>query len=386
MLIRFLLLAPILTSTLMLVSACSRVSAQNEAAAPSVNGSQIVFPANSPQRSAIESVVAQPRGLEIRRLSGRVTWDEEATVRIYTPVAGRVASVAVALGDHVEKDAVLLQIASPDFGQAQADAHKANADLLLAERTFARSKNLFEHGALARKDLEAAEAAQAGAESEQHRAIARLKLYGSVVEDVDGLFALRSPLAGTVVEKNINLGQEVRSDQLLANAPQLFAPLLVISDPTRLRLLIDAPERELSVLKPGVHLMVRSMAIPEQTFSGQIDGVSDSLDPTTHTLTVRGRVENPERRLKAEMFVSVEFTINAPSGVEIPIKAVFMKSERHFVYVETQSGAYERREVEIGAEHDGKILVGSGLTAGEQVVTEGGLLLDELRGEVGETK
>lgn len=370
-------------ASLALLPACSRAPAHDEVTAPTVSGDHIVFPAGSPQRSAIVAVAAEPRGPEMRRLSGRVVWDEEATVRVYSPVAGRVASVAAALGDRVEKDAALVRIDSPDFGQAQADMRKASADALLATRTLARTKDLLEHGAVARKELEAAEDAQAGAASEQQRAAARLKLYGAATGDVDGLFVLRAPQAGTLVEKNVNLGQEVRPDQMLANAPQLLAPLWVISDPTHLRLLIDAPERELTALRPGAPLTVRSMATPEETFSGQIDGVADSLDPMTHMVTVRGRVENPERRLKAEMFVTAEFTVDAPPGVEIPITAVFMKNERHFVYVEEQPGAYARREVELGPEHDGKILVRSGLGTGRRVVTEGGLLLDGVRADAG---
>lgn len=379
------LLFSALASPLLFVAACSRAPAHDESSVPSVNGDRIVFPADSPKRAAITAVAAEPRGPEVRRLSGRVVWDEEATVRVYSPVAGRVAAVPVTLGERVEKDAALVRIDSPDFGQAQADLRKANADALLAARTLARTKDLFEHGAVARKDLDAAEAAQAGTESEQQRATARLKLYGAADGEVNGLFTLRSPVGGTLVDKNVNPGQEVRPDQQLANAPQLFAPLFVVSDPTRLRVLIDAPERELAVLRTGVPIAVRSMAIPDRAFAGQIDGVSDSLDPTTHMVTVRGRVENPERRLKAEMFVTVEFTVDGPPGVDVPIKAVFMKNERHFVYIEEPAGTYARHEVELGPEHGGKILVRSGVSAGQRVVTEGGLLLDEVRSDAGGT-
>ncbi len=373
------------TALVLLASACSRAPEFAAVAAPTVTGDRIVFPAGSPQTSAIAAVAAEPPGPEVHRLAGRLVWDEDLTVRIYSPVTGRVSSVAVALGDRVEKDAVLARIESPDFGQAQADAHKAAADLILAERTLTRTKDLLEHGAAARRDLDAAEDAQAGAESEQQRASTRLRLYGAPGGEaaVNGLFALRAPLAGSVVEKNVNPGQEVRPDQQLANAPQLFAPLWVVSDPTHLRVLIDAPERELTVLRPGVPIVVRSMAIADRTFEGGIDGVSDTLDPTTHMVTVRGRVENPERLLKAEMFVTVEFTLDGPPGVEVPAKAVFMKNERHFVYLEEQPGAYVRREIAPGGEHDGRILVHSGLTAGQRVVTEGGLLLDEVRADAG---
>lgn len=367
----------------MLAASCSKAPEATDASGPTVAGDRVVFPAGSPQRTAIAAVVAEARGPEVHRLSGRLVWDEDLTVRIYSPVAGRVTSVAVALGDRFEKDAPLVSIASPDLGQAQADVRKANADLLLAERALARSKDLFEHGAVARKDLEAAENAQASAESEHRRAAARLKLYGAAARDADGLFTLRSPLAGTLVDKNVNVGQEVRPDQLLANAPQLFAPLCMVSDPANLRIIIDAPERELAVLRPGVPVLVRSMAIADRAFTGRIDGVSDSLDPITHMVTVRGRVDNPERLLKAEMFVTVEFTLDGAPGVDVPTKAVFMKNERHFVYIEEQPGAFVRREVQLGAEHDGKLLVRSGVAAGQRVVTEGGLLLDEVRADAG---
>lgn len=375
------LIFSVTTSVALLFSACSRAPGRSETAAPTVSGDRIVFPANSTQRTAIASVPAESPGREMHRLSGRVVWDDTATVRIYSPVTGRVASVAVALGDRVEKDAALLRIDSPDFGQAQADVHKANADALLAARTLARTKDLFEHGAMARKDVEAAENVQSGVESEQQRATARLKLYGATDGEVNGLFTLHAPLGGMIVEKNVNPGQEVRPDQQLANAPQLFAPLFVISDPTHLRVLIDAPEREVATLRGGVAITVRSMAIPARTFAGEIDGVSDSLDPTTHMATVRARVGNPDRLLKAEMFVTVEFTVDGPPGVVVPVKTVFMKGERHFVYLEEQPGTYARREVEIGMEHDGKILLRSGVNAGQHVVLEGSLLLDEVRAD-----
>ena len=374
---------PTAAALTLLLAACTKLPEPTDAAAPKVTGDRITFPAGSPQRAAIASVAAEQRGPEIHRLPGRLVWDEDLTVRIYSPVAGRVSSVSVALGDLLEKDAPLVNITSPDFGQAQADLRKANADLLLAGRTLARAQDLFEHGAAARKDVETAENLLAGAESEQQRASARLKMYGADAGGVDSLFILRSPVGGTLVEKNVNVGQEVRPDQLLANAPQLFAPLCVVSDPAHLRVVIDASERELALLRPGVAVVVRSMAIADRTFGGRIDGVADSLDPATHMVTVRGRVENPDRLLKAEMFVTVEFTLDGPPGADVPAKSVFMKNERHFVYIEEQTGVFSRHEVELGAEHDGKLLVRSGVIAGQRVVTEGGLLLDEVRADAG---
>jgi len=344
----------------------------------------VTFPAKSPQLTALSVATVEARPSEAHRANGRLVWNEEATVRIYTPVAGRVQSIPVSLGDFLGQNAPLARLDSPDFGQAQADAHKANADLLLAERTLARTQDLFEHGAAARKDLEAAENAYAGAQAEKQRTASRLALYGATADGtVDGLFTLRTPLAGVVVEKNINAGQEVRPDQLLANAPQLFAPLFVLSDPTHLSLLIDATERDLAFFRPGLALTVRSSAFPDTKFAGIVDRVADFFDPATRMVTVRGHVENPDRLLKAEMFVSIEFESDSTPGLSIPTQAVFLKGGRHFVFLEEKPGTYVRREVEVGSEQAGKLIVLHGLESNQRVVTEGSLLLNELQSSPG---
>ena len=74
------------------------------------------------------------------RLSGRLTWNDDVTVRIFTPFAGRVRKITADIGQAVEKNAPLVEVESPDFGQAQADARKAEGDLKLAARSLAREQ------------------------------------------------------------------------------------------------------------------------------------------------------------------------------------------------------------------------------------------------------
>ncbi len=368
-------------SVLLLTAACSKTPEPTDTSAPTVAGDRIVFPANSPQRATLSVAAVEPRATEVHRLNGRLAWDEDATVRVYTPVAGRVQSVAVALGEQVAAQAALAQLDSPDFGQAQADAHKAAADLLLAERTLARSKDLFEHGAAARKDLEAAEDAYAGAQAEQQRAAARLALYDPTpAGGVDGLFTLRTPLAGVVVEKNINPGQELRSDLMLANAPQLLAPQFVVTDPHRLWVMLDVTELDMNLLQPGQELRVRSRAFPDRVFSGRLDSLGQSLDPATRTVKARGTVANPALLLKAEMYVDVEIDTPDVGGTAVAIAntAVFTKGGKHYVFVETAPGSFARREVEPGPESGGRILVLHGLDVNDRVLIEGCLLLEAM--------
>jgi cobalt-zinc-cadmium efflux system membrane fusion protein len=342
-----------------------------------VTNNTIMIPAGSPQLTAlsIEPVEARPR--EVVSLAGRLTWNEDATVRVFTPFTGIVRKLFVDINQQVAKGDALVELQSSDFGQAQADARKAESDFRKAEKNLARSRDLVEHGAAAGKDLEAAEADFASAQAERDRTTQRLAIYGATATPTERGFLLPSPLAGTVVDKSVTPGQEVRPDQMLANVPQYTAPLFVISDPAHLWIQIDATEADLPALRPGHEFTFTSRAFPEQAFTGRVDVISEFIDPNTRTIKVRGTVENSGQHLKAEMFVNVALPMSETSGASVPSKAVFLQGEKHYVFVEKQPGQFERREVQLGPEQDGHILVLAGVQPGQRVVTDGCILLQQ---------
>lgn len=294
---------------------------------PKVEGTRITFARNAPQLASLAVQAVEPRRLAVSHLTGRLYWNDEKTVRVFTPVMGQVSAIRADVGQTVTAGAPLAEIISPDFGQARADARTAVANLAAAEKALARTTELEQHGAAARKDVEAAEAAARAAQAERDRAVARLQLYHGDENSAAAAFVLRAPLAGVVVEKNINPGQEVRNDQMLAGAGNLFAPLFVISDPAKLWLQIDAAETDLAALHTAQVVRVRSRALPDREFSGTIENIGLTLDPQTRTVRIRGAVENPDLLLKAEMYVAVDVVQNADkvaaAGVDVPAKAVF---------------------------------------------------------------
>lgn len=363
--------------TVWLAAGCNRTSKDPEPPGPSVEGTKVLLPQDAPQRRSLTIEPAGERKANVTHLTGRLVWNEEATVRVFSPVAGRVTAVDCELGQKVEQGAILARISSPDFAQAQADVLKAKADLLLAERNARRLHDLLEHGAAAQKDAEAADDALAATQAEKERANARLALYGGTADVLDGLFPLRAPITGTVVERNVNPGQEVRPDQMLGNTPQIFSPLLTLSDPARLWVLVDATEADMALLKPGLEIHLHARPYGERTFPGRLEVIGDTLDPTTRTVRVRGTVPNADRLLKAEMYVTVDIVTEMPPTVEVPSKAVFFKDNRAYAFVE-EDGQFVRRELKTGPENDSKVAVLEGVRPGEHVVTEGGLLLETL--------
>jgi cobalt-zinc-cadmium efflux system membrane fusion protein len=357
----------------MLVAACGERDPKSDPSRPRLENGRVIFADSSPQLAALQTDVVKVGAPEQLRLTGRLVWDEERTVRLYPPFAGRVTQILVKPGDAVKPGESLALLSSPDFGQAQMEARRSQSDFSLAQKNLERLRELYSAGVAARKDLNAAEADYARAEAELARATNRVKLYGSG-DAVDQNFALRSPIAGTVVERNINPGQELRPDIAVANVPAMF----VVTDPSRLWVQLDATERDLGKVRPGMQVKLRTSAWPDDVFGAKIVTVADFIDPATRTVKVRGSVENRERKLKGEMFVSAELEGPPRAGLQVPEKAVVQADGKNYVFVEEASGRYARAEVRIDGVHDGVAGILSGLNVGQKVVVEGNLFLNRL--------
>src|SRR5581483_9943289 len=226
------------TVCLAFVCSCSRTSRPGGSEPPTsatIAGDDIVFSPGARQLSYLTIEPARERKELATGLTGRLAWNDDVTARVFSPVSGRTIEITANPGQIVRAGDALARIKSPDFGQAQADARKAIGDLKIADRTLERTRELLKHGAASEKDLEGAEADHTRAFSEKERAVATLSLYGGSpdVPGIDGIFQLKAPVSGTVVEKAISPGQEVRSDQVGDK------PLFVISDPERLWLFLD---------------------------------------------------------------------------------------------------------------------------------------------------
>jgi len=356
-----------------LIAGCDKAEKNPGVPQPKVDGESIVFPPGSPQLASLMSEVAAEHAAAAASLNGRLAWNEDKTVRIFTPLAGRVDRILVQPGDRVQQGQTLATISSPDLGQAQADARRAQGEYALAEQNLARVKDLHEHGVAAAKDLNAADADYARAESELKRTQVRLKLYGGGTQ-VDQSYALKSPLTGVVVEKSINPGQELRPDQMGAGAPAQF----VITDPAYLWVLLDASEKDLPQLKTGNTVKVRVPAYPDAVFDAKVAAVADFLDPATRTIKVRATLDNSKRLLKAEMFITATVNDNAVKILQVPARSVFFQGGSNFVFIDDGKGGYTRQKVETGDVYEGNIAITSGLQPGQKIVTDGALLLQQM--------
>ncbi|MFZ2280911.1 MAG: efflux RND transporter periplasmic adaptor subunit [Prosthecobacter sp.] len=343
-----------------------------------VEKTHLIFTAGDPQLKSIGVQPAKENDTVILHLTGKLVWNEDVTTNVFSPLAGRVASIKGARGQKVKVGDELARITSPDFGQAQADAVKSEADLALAKRVLERTRDLLKQGVLPQKELDTAQNAFDDAQSERDRAVERLAVWGGRGGDVNGAFALKAPMDGVIVDRNVQPGQEVRSDQMLAGMAVVAAPLFIISDPESLWVHLDVSEQDLSNLQVGQKLEIRSRAYGDRVFPGALTVIGQSLNPETRTVVAKGMVSNPEKLLKAQMYVDVNVITHVPKMPQVPIKAVFLREGKACVFVRASETTFEMHQITTAAEDAGHVFVSKGLNANEAVVSEGALVLESL--------
>lgn len=361
-----------LLSVCMLLGGCERKPEPPPAPpGPSVEGRTIRFPGRV---EGLRTEAVQDAGGVELTLPGRLVWDEDHTVRVQAPFAGRVLRPLVTVGDKVRAGQPIAEMASAEFGNAVSEARSAENDVRLADDNLKRLRELHEAGIVAMKELRQAEADFAGKQIEFNRTQTRLRQIGAG----DGPnYLLRAPISGIVVERAVNAGQEFRPDAA-------GLPLFVITDPSRLWVRMDATEsdlRRLQSVRVGTAISLATPAYPNQTFPGALSHIGDSIDPESRTFRLRGVVSNPARLLKGEMFVTATFPVGADEAYgrlhNVPASAVMLIGSSRQVFVLDPDGGYRQIEVRLVRESAGRSTV-QGLKDGQKVVTEGNLFLQQI--------
>jgi len=388
----------LLGSILVLLAGCE--SGQNAASAPAptpqAEPGVVIIPPDSPKLAQIR---VEPIKLETMP-AGEVTAPGKVEVnlnrisRVPLPVAGRVTRVLVKLGDGVAAGQPLLMLESPDANaattnyrqseaavmQANATLSQANAALVKAQADYDRSSDLLEHGSIAKKEVinadsalkqskAAVDLASAGVEqakAARAQALKTLELLGIKPGDAKPQVVVRSPLAGKVLDIGIVAG-EYHNDTT--------APVLTIADLRALWMTSDVPENAIRLVSVGESVNIMVDAYPDQTFSGRVARVADTLDPKTRTIKVMVELDNARGRFKPEMFGRIRHLEAKRETPALPVGAIIQDGGKNIVYVEQSKGRFEAREVITGHRSGDLVAIVSGVQPGERVVVDGVMLL-----------
>jgi len=361
----------VLLSCLLAASACSKGHNEDSGDKSANEGPRDFIrlePGSAPLDFIKIETVAESVGDTSVTLPGRVSFDEDHTQRVASPIDGRAVSIVAKLGDKVRAGQPLVELSSPSVGLLQADAQKALSDLALAEKAQDRVHKLQAEGAVAEKEVAQADNDYHKARSDSARTTAQLKSLGVSPTDPAVNVALRSQIAGVVVERNVLVGQEVRADQA--------SPLITVSSLDTVWVIADAYEQDLSLVSEGDPVTIRVPAYPGETFPGKIGHVGDVVDATTRSVKIRCVVDNKTHRLKPEMFAKVD-VLNAAGHklTLVPAQAVLNDGDKSLVIVASEGNMFRPRRVDVGPEVDGKVRVLGGVRPGEKIVTDGAIFM-----------
>ena len=394
--IRRVSLAAVSAILLMTMGGCSQPAAETEQAEPDA--------ASDPDLIRLDQEAMRIAGItlgevEIRKLeedlrvSGRVTVNQNATARVGSFTEGIVVGCCESVGSDVEKGQVLARLhsheihdAEASYWESRAELERRQTELQFAEKFYKRASRLYELKAGSLQKMQEAEAkfrsaetllkiARAGVE----RADNHLRYLGLTPEQLpeaadehaaEGqgaheeahLIEVRSPVAGTIVERTVSTGAVVTPSD----------SLYVISDLRSLWVIAQVPEQHLSLLRSGLTVEVSVRAYPDKTFPARITTIGDALDPETRTVEVRCELKNPGRQLKTEMFATLTIhTGGSREAVVAPLEALQNVDGEEVLFVPEGEYSFRARRVRVGRHSGSVVEIVSGLQAGEKVVVAG---------------
>lgn len=335
---------------------------------------------------------------EIRRVVESVgtLYPFDETV-ISAEIDGRVDEVKMDLGDQVKQGQILVHISDEEqrYLLAQMEAQlrqalerlglkdendkvtdiretpeprRAQAELFDAEQRYKRVKNLVEQGISSAADLDQAQARfkslQAAYDStlyqtrnlvqEVERSKAQLELQRKKLRDA----SVRAPFAGSVKERQVNVGQYVR-----ANTPLLT---LVKTDPIRLR--VEVPERMAPWVRVGQTAQISLEAYENRTFTGRIWRISPTVDQSKRTFVVEALIDNPAGELKAGSYARARIPTDKVERIYlIPVASVIYLFGSNKAYVVKGGSTIEARDLKLGDRYEQHVEVIEGVQDGEQV-------------------
>jgi cobalt-zinc-cadmium efflux system membrane fusion protein len=324
---------------------------------------------------------------------GKIANDDDTTTPVFSPYSGRVSKLFAKAGDYVKQDTPLLAVEASEFVQGQNDLisavatlNTARVQLNLARTNEKRQHDLYDSKGGALKDWQQSQVdlatAEGGFRSGEIALAAvrnRLRILGKSDAEITAIenapdrlnmnpeAIVYAPIAGTVTQRQVGLGQYINSA-----ASGASNPVFSIGDMSKVWLLANVREADAPSMQLGQAIEVHILAFPARVSKAKLTYVAAAIDSNTHRLPVRAEVENPDGALKPEMFANFSIiTGNAVTAPAVPEEAVIYEGQTARVWVAGKDKSLGLRQIRTDRTQDGMVEVLAGLQPGESVVTSG---------------
>jgi len=320
-----------------------------------------VFQVDHPEQFPIVTAGEYSAAPELKA-TGTVSADVSRNIPVISLASGRIVEIDARLGDAVTKGQLLLKVQSQDIAQAFSDYRQAVADETLAKAQLARSKELLEKGAIAKKDEEVAEDTEVKAKVTVETTIEHLKVLGADMDHPSSIIEIHAPVSGVITDQQVTAAAGVKT---LDSSPNLFT----ISDLSRVWIICDVYENDMSFVHLGEYADIHLAAYPKVVLKARIANIAPTLDPNIRTEKVRLEVNN-SGLLRFGMFVTATFQgMQKEVHATVPATAILHLHDRDWVYAPAGNKQFRRIEVVGGKMLPGNLQeIASGIQSGQQVV------------------
>lgn len=300
------------------------------------------------------------------QLTGKVVPYENRLAKVAPLVDGVIEKLSAGLGDFVQKGQVIAVLRSADVADVENQIIQGKSDLLSAQKNLSVTQDLAKSGLAADKDVVLAENELKKAQSSLVRSQAVSGIYGIR----NSLYTVRAPISGYVVDKNPNISEQMQYHE------GETGPFFTIADLSTVQVVANVYESDIAKIKPGYEAEIRLLSYPDQVFRGNIDKISNVLDPTTRTLQVRISLPNSGNRLKPEMFAQIRIQFEGVNRlVTVPSAGLIFDKNKNFVLVYRGPNRIETREVQVAQATGGRTYLAAGLQPGDVILTKNQLLV-----------
>ncbi|MBN8576620.1 MAG: efflux RND transporter periplasmic adaptor subunit [Cytophagales bacterium] len=291
-------------------------------------------------------------------------------VELRPQVNGYITAIHFTEGTRVKKGDKLYSIDQQQYEgayqQASANVAVAEANFTKAEKDVERYRELGKSDAVARQQIDNAEAAYAAAAKQVEAARAAVRSVQTNVRYT----TITAPFDGTIGISNVRLGAAVSAGQTLLNT-------ISTDDPIAADITVDQREifrfAQLQARKADKSDSTFRLALGREVYphAGKIAVIDRAVDANTGSIRMRLEFPNPQHALRPGMSGQLRVLTTAPSSLVIPFKAVTEQLGEFFVYVPTPENKVTQRRVKLGKQLGKNVIVATGLEAGEQLVVEG---------------
>ena len=282
-----------------------------------------------------------------------------------------IVSVSTPLGAVVHAGQTLAALESVALGEASSALMAARAAQRIAEADFKRAETLQAEEIIAQKDYLRARAEYDKANAELRAAEGRVRVLGANPASTDrsgAQLVVTAPFAGTVVARKATVGE-------LASPSE---PLFTIADLSNVWIEASIAETQLARVRLGSHASVSVSAYPGELFEGRVTYVAATLDKDSRTVAARIEVENPDGRLKPEMFATarIEAAGTQPTNELLTVQndSIILLHGQPTVFV-AEGDHFEPHPIEPGEKYGDRTVVKSGIVAGDRIVVSGAYAL-----------